>query len=238
MHSFYPIALLFIGSFTASAQMSGRSITAPSNLEVISQALAKGKGAVANLDVQGTPFVTPAWTLGRVQTVNGPVQKVWLKYDLSTDQLLWRRPAGDSLELNTAQIREFVLGDSLKGSRVVVRRYLNARIESLPLRTAFFEVRYDAGKSALLSQRTKRVVRSGGGPSLTEGRPPRWQESTEYFLKRHDNVILPVRLGEKNVLEALGNDQAPALAAYVKRERLTLRKDADVARLLAYYDTL
>lgn len=232
--------LLFLAAcaLPASAQTYGRSLTAPTNLEFISQQLGNGKGGPALVGVVGTPDVAPGWTLGRVQTTNGPVGRVWLKYNLATDQLLWRRPVGDSLELNTAQIREFTLGDSLRGTRITLRRYLSARIEAMPLRTAFFEVRYDAGKAALLCQRTKRVVRGGSGPSLTEGRPPSWQETTEYFLKRHDNVILPVRLGEKTVLAALGADHAPDLAAYVKREHLALRKDADVVRLLAYYDTL
>lgn len=239
MRFVYLLPLATMGYSTAHAQQTSRGATAPTNLEYVSQQLEKGKGSAALPGVQGTPLLAPYWTQGRVLTTNGPVARVWLKYNLASGQLLWRRPAGDSLELNTAQISEFTLGDSLRGTRATFRRYLAARIEAQALRTAFFEVRYDAGHAALLCQRARNVAHAtSSGPSLTEGRPPSWQESTQYFVKRTDNVVLPVRLTEKSLLEALGPAQAPALTAYAKHEHLALKKEGDVARLLAYYDTL
>lgn len=234
---FLVLVVCFSGA-AAQAQQVGRGSTSPTDLEFIGQQLEKGKGSKLAVGVRGTSLLVPSWTKGSVLTSNGPVGPVWLKYDLANDQLLWRRPAGDSLELNTAQVTEFTLGDSLRGTRATFRRYPLARIESPALRTAFFEVCFDAGKSALLRQRTKTVVSSTSSPSLTEGRPPSWQESSQYFVKRADNRVMPVRLSEKAVLENLGPAHQAELAGYLKRERLALRKPADVARLLAYYDTL
>ncbi len=233
------LLLAAVSSSAAYAQQVGRGTTKPTDLEFVSQQLESGKGTTALTGVQGTPLLASNWTPGRVLTANGPVGPVWLKYNLATGQLLWRRPAGDSLEVNTSQINEFTLGDPLRGNAATFRRYLTARIEALRLRTIFFEVRYDGGRSALLRQRSKNVVRSSSsGPSLTEDRPPSWQESSQYFVKRTDNVVLPVRLNEKSLLEALGPAQVSALTAYAKREHLTLKREGDVTRLLAYYDTL
>lgn len=234
------IALLLLataGHTTIRAQQIGT--TKPSALEFIGRQLDRGVPSKSATAVVGTPFTIAQWAPGRVLTTNGSVGPVWLKYNLASNQLLWRRAAGDSLELNTSQVNEFALGDSLKGSRTTYRRYLTARIEDLNLRTAFFEVCYDGGRSALLRQRTKQFTAGGGGsPSLTEGRPAAWQEVSQYFVKRADNIVLPVRLKEKAVLEALGSDHALELMAYTKREHLSLGKQADVAKLLRYYDTL
>lgn len=221
------------------AQQVGRGTTAPTDLEYISQRLEEKKGLKTPLEVRGTPLLLPYWTRGQVVTSNGPVSAVWLKYNLASGQLLWRRPAGDSLEVNTAGVAEFTLGDSLRGSRVTFRRYLAARIESPALRTAFFEVLYDAGKSALLCQRTKELTHTGtASPSLTAASPPSWHGQSQFFIKRADNAVVPIRLAEKSVLEAVGAGPAPALTAYAKQNHLSFKQEADVAKLLAYYDTL
>lgn len=238
MRFLFLVLMACFGGAAVHAQAVGRGSTSPSNLEYISQQLEKGKGNKLAVGVRGSSLLVPYWTRGLVLTSNGPVGPVWLKYDLAGDQLLWRRPTGDSLELNTSQVTEFTLGDSLRGTRATFRRYPLARIESPALRTSFFEVCYDAGKSALLRQRSKMIVSSGGSPSLTEAQPPSWQESSQYFVKRADNRVMPVRLSEKALLENLGSAHQAELAGYIKRERLALRKPEDVAKLLAHYDTL
>ena len=225
--------------YVSWAQIVGRGLTAPTNLEYVGRQMDKGLGARRAMNVVGTPFVSPYWTLGSVQTLKGPVPRAWLKYDLVSGALLWRRPAGDSLDLDTEQITEFTLGDSLRGSRATFRRYLTARVEEYTLRTKFFEVRFDGGYSALLRQRTKQISHSSGGPSLTEARPDTWQESSRYFIKRHDNTIIPLRhLNTKGIFEVLESDKVPTLTAYVKQEHLSLSKEEDIIKMLRYYDTL
>ena len=63
-------------------------------------------------------------------------------------------------------------------------------------------------------------------------------ETNVFYLKHDDNIIDPVRLKEKSVLTTLGSEKGPALSAYTVREHLNLSKEADVIKLLQYYDTL
>lgn len=222
--------------FTAFAQ-GAISATAPTNAEVVNHQLAQGKGNLT-LNTSGNRFLLPYWTRGNVKMTTGTVPRPWLKYDVAGERLLWRRPAGDSLELNTNEIAEFSLGDSLRGKAYTYRRYLTARIENVALRTAFFEVRYDAGHAALLLRRNRMLFHNNNGPSL-EGRPgDKWIETITYFVKRTDNVIEPVRLSSKSILGALGKEKAAPLNAYVTSEHLKLSEEADVVKLLKYYDTL
>lgn len=240
-HFSFFMGLLLAASIGSAvrAQQVGRGTTAPTNLEYISQRLEEKKGLKNPVEVRGTPLLLPYWTRGRVLTNNGPVSAVWLKYNLASGQLLWRRPAGDSLEINTIGVMEFTLGDSLRGEKATFRRYLTARTENFALRTAFFEVVYDAGKSALLCQRTKELTHMGSSsPSLTAPAPPSWHGQSQFFIKRSDNILTPVRLTEKSILDALGSTSIPALTAYAKQNHLSFKQEADVARLLAYYDEL
>lgn len=228
-----PCAVLL--STAAMAQSSG-GVAATSDNEALNRALYRVKGRSA--DVVGTPFLLPFWTRGNVKTTSGAVPRPWLKYDLAGERLLWRRPTGDSLELDTNTITEFSLGDSLRGERHVFRRYLTSKIADPLLRTAFFEVGYDGGRSALLKRRSRLLYHDITRPSLTAKNTSKWQETTLYYLKRGDNVIEPIRLNPKAVLAALGKDKAPVLQAYAAREGLDLSTETDVVKLLQYYDTL
>lgn len=228
-----PCALLLS---TAALAQGNAGVASTSDNEALNRALYRIRNNAS--DVVGTPFLLPYWTRGRVRTTTGTVPSPWLKYDVAGNRLLWRRPAGDSLDLDTNPIIEFSLGDSLRGEQHVFRRYLTAKIVNPLLRTAFFEVSYDAGRSALLKRRTRQLYQSGNRASLTSRNASKWQETTLYYLKRTDDVIEPVRLHPKAVLAALGPDHAPDLQAYVAREQLDLTTEAGAVKLLKYYDTL
>lgn len=230
---------LFVGlAGPAARAQSAISATAPTNADVLNRELAKGKGQLGDMPVSGSSFLLPYWTRGTVKMTAGTVPQPWLKYDLHGDRLLWRRPSGDSLELNTNAITEFSLGDSLRGTRCLYRRYLDAHIRELPLRTAFFEVRYDAGRSALLRKRSRTLFHGNNGPSLAGRSSDRWVETSVFYLKNTDNIIEPIRLSPKAVLAVLGKAKSPALQAYITRENLDLSAEADLVKLLKYYDTL
>ena len=183
----------------------------------------------------GSPYYFPHWTRGSVLLTTGAVPNPWLKYDLSTHKLLWRRAPNDSLMLDTSQITEFTLGGDKGKPAVTFRRYLSARIQQLELRTAFFEVLYDTKHSSLLRRSSRILMGSHSGPSLSGHTGGHWLNEDMYFIRRSDNLIEPVRLNKKAVLRALG--ETPALVAFVERERLDLRKEEAIIQLLQYYDT-
>ena len=125
------------------------------------------------------------------------------------------------------------MGDSLLGTRRVYRRYLDARMEKAALRTTFFEVAYDAGRTALLCHRVI-ANRVSYGPGWATGR-----ERVSYFLKKaNSNLLVPIELNKKALLSALNPVHVPALALYAEKNSLRLNQESDAIRLLAHYDTL
>lgn len=174
----------------------------------------------------GTGYIFPYWTQGVLRSYDGASRRAWVKYNLLDRQLIARTGAGELAAehvVNMDTLREFTVGDSARNLRVVYRRYLQARVAKPALRTAFFEVHYDAGRTALLCQRTNFPNRA---------------DVLEYYVKTPDNRILPVKLDAEPLLGALGPAHAPALSTYASQQKLNLNREADVVRLLAYCDTL
>ena len=173
------------------------------------------------------------WTRGILQTYTGAVSRPWLKFDIINQQLYSRSAADEPEAVNMADLRAFAVGDSLSGTRHVYRRYLNARLENAALRTAFFEVRYDAGRTVLLCYRViAEGVANGQGSAAR-------RERITYFIKAaNGNLIVPVELNQRAVLTALKPVHKSALAAYADEKALKLSRERDVIRLLAYYDGL
>ena len=169
------------------------------------------------------PYLFPEWTLGKLSPYVGPPTWAWVKYNLFDHQLISGTIVDNILvvkPIDTDLLRQFTLGDSARGLAIVLRRYVNLRIAKPSLRTAFFEVHYDSGRTALLCQRY--VVASGS--------------VLRYYLKAEGNTLTPISLKAQSVLAALGSAQASALATYAREHALNLTRESDVVRLLQYYD--
>ncbi|WBA42652.1 hypothetical protein [Hymenobacter canadensis] len=187
----------------------------------------------------GSPFLLPGWALGTVLLRTGNVQRgQWLKYDLSAERLLWRRPQGDSVELFTTLVREFTLRDSATHQTHLFRLYPEVKTEQPVLRATFFDVRYDAGRTALLRHLTRQVRTQSSNGAMTTVKKSEWSSKTVYFLKLPDQALVPVRLSSRSVLDALAPQYQAQASAYVSQQQLNLNKEADVVRLLTYYDRL
>ena len=190
------------------------------------------------------PYLLPYWTRGTLKPYGDAATRAWLKYEPLSGQLYSRSATDEPQPVNTDALREFSVGDSLLGTRRTYRRYLDARLADATLRTAFFEVRHEAGGggSALLCRRTFSQRHPGPTPwprHRREPKPATYEEQVRYFIKDgRTNSIGAVTLEPAPVLAALSPARQPALAAYVRREGLNLAREADVGRLLAYYDTL
>lgn len=171
-------------------------------------------------------YLFPDWTRGVLRPYSGPSSRVWLKYNVMDHQLIKRSFLGETplvTVVNTDDLHEFSVGDSARGLRLTFRRYLTARVPKANLRTTFFEVHYDAGKTALLCKRLA---------------SPNRDDVLRYYLKTADNLLTPLDLAPRPVLAALGPLHADALVAFARDKQLNLTREADVVRLLLYHDSL
>jgi hypothetical protein len=180
-------------------------------------------------------FIT--WSLGILQPYNGPARRAWLMYNTITRQLVERvtkRKLDTPTAVDMDLLREFAVGDSSLNMRITYRRYLNTRVARASLRTAFYEVHYDAGRTALLCQRTHSL---GQSPIDKGGFTGRY-DILRYFIKNTDNQIIPVALSAKEIIAALEPAHTADLTAYAQAQHLDFEVEKDIVRLLAYHDSL
>lgn len=186
---------------------------------------------------QLSSYIFATWTLGILRPYGGPVRREWLKYNAFNHQLISRtyvREVEVSKVVNMNTLREFTVGDSALGLRLTYRRYLNIRTAKSSLRTAFFEVHYDAGGTALLCRRAHTpAIPQPGLAGFTGAR-----DVLAYFLKTNDNQLTAVKLRPDDIIPALESGHIAALTAYANQQRLDLTVERDVIRLLAYNDSL
>lgn len=229
------ILLLMLFCNTAQAQFTNRNIDfsqeqTPRRIEpAYPQPAATDKPSGA----RAIYYPVPYWTRGILQPYSGAVSRPWLKFDATTQQLYSRSATDEPEPINMAVLKAFAVGDSLSGTRHIYRRYLNARLDNAALRTAFFEVRYDSGRTVLLCRRviTEKIAHRHGSAER--------REQVTYFLKQGSrNLIVPLELNRDALLAALPPVHRPALATYAGKKALRLNRERDAIRLIAYYDTL
>jgi len=95
-----------------------------------------------------------------------------------------------------------------------------------------FEVIYDAGQLVLLKGYKIQFVKGSPNPMLNRSTDKNVQK--EFYFIKQNSSIKPFRLRKSNILDLLSPDQAKAAEKYVKDNRLSYKKDADVNRILTH----
>jgi hypothetical protein len=177
-------------------------------------------------NIIGSPFLSDNWATGSVKMTSGIMYEgMQLMYDQLEDQLLFRNQAGQT-QLFADPVLEFSILER------VFRKGYTPVDGAAP--TAFYEVLAD-GRTQLLKRTSKKVFEDLPYGSSTKVKTI--QENDNYYISQSGSVLIKIKKDKKTLLAVL-DDQKPKLEAYTKSERLDLKKEADMVKLLAYYNTL
>lgn len=177
-------------------------------------------------NITGSPYLHEDWQEGRVILGNGNVyENVPLRYNLIEDLLLFRTREGQELGF-VQPVQEF----QFNGSTVVYRSGFAPADNHTA--ASFYEVVTD-GEVKLLKKTHKAVREEKAYGTATINK--NILAYTNYYIVL-DNRLVKVKSG-KNLLQALP-DHTAELEKYVKEHKLKLKDEAEMARLVAYYNTL
>lgn len=98
---------------------------------------------------------------------------------------------------------------------------------------SYYEVLYD-GKTKYLKRSTKVIIEAKEYNSATVTK--KIEDDSALYIAKEDKKPLSVKANEKSVLKVLGKEAE--LSKYIKDNKLNLKNDGDMGKLLAYYDTL
>jgi hypothetical protein len=185
------------------------------------------------VDIEGSPFLTDDFNKGTIKLSNGVTYKdTPLKYDQVEDVVYFQGKDGQTL-MFAQPVNEFTIS-YIKDNTVYNKHYRN-NYPPIAKNTdkSFYEILTD-GTAQLLKRTIKSIQEDKPYNSATITR--NINEDVKYYLFI-SGKINQIKKDKKSVFSVLGNKQ-DELEKYMKTNNINLKNDEDLAKLLAYYNSL
>ncbi len=189
-------------------------------------------------NILGHPYLVDYWQKGEVKDVKGnKYGNMDLKYNLKDNQLIYKDlTTGDSTVLKNSMVQEFVIFAG-NDSVTVFKNFTDRNVKGATI--GFCQIIYDKGKSKLIKQRSKVIIRQDGtspaSNANTESGAYRLLES--YYLAKNNGKFCKLKNNQKSLLRCFDEYQND-LKSYIKKEKLNVKKQQDLIKAIAYYDRL
>ncbi len=182
-------------------------------------------------EIEGTVFLIDQWSKGKVKFADGRTfNDVLLKYNVLDDELSFQN--NEQTLAFVEPIREFEL--TYISENKSYKKLFRSGYKDIPGsdENSFFEVMSD-GTVQLLKKTTKVIqeTKQYNGP-ITKS----FDESSKLYLIISGKPT-QIKKDKKTILTLLGNKQ-PELESYIKANNLNIKDDADVAKLITYYNSI
>jgi len=185
------------------------------------------------LNVEGSPYLSSEWLTGDLKLPNLKVYKdLSIRYDEVEDLIYLKSGDDDNVMLKERPI-EFNL--AFPEEEGIIQRHFRLGFTDVPGTTpsSYFEVLED-GKVKLLKRSSKIIQQNKEYNSNITVKS--FFHVITYYLYR-DGKGIAVKKDKKSIFGALGDKQTE-LEAYVRNNKLNLKTDAGIEKLVGYYNTL
>ncbi|MBC5993859.1 hypothetical protein [Pontibacter cellulosilyticus] len=185
-------------------------------------------------DVQGSAYLYDSWKKGSVTTARDiTYDGIELMYDQVEDQLIFKGSGGVAKTFNQP-IKAFTLKASKDNAILKEQVFLSGFMPIDGAKPAtFYEVLAD-GEVQLLRRSAKRIFEELPYGSATKVKA--FKIDSFYYISK-EGKLTKIKNDKKSVLQAL-SDKKTALESYIKTNKLDLKKDEELAKLITYYNTL
>lgn len=233
----FSLAIALTGTLSAQNVSVPQDYAAKENLRELGSM--DGTGTVKTFDtryegVKGTQYVFKEFLQGDVFLKSK--EKVTIKrlnYNCFENEITYKDPATDVIRiLNKFQVDLFTIYD---GADVLT--FVPLKLEE-DGETIFAEVLYNKA-SIVYKVYEKEWVKANyeGGYSADRAYDEFVDKYDLYFLKKGDNMLYKAKKSKKQVKEAFP-DQASEITSYIKSNKLDLKEDESLVKLMKYYDSL
>lgn len=184
-------------------------------------------------NISGTPYISNNWSKGTILTTSNQLHKdMEIKYDLFNKILLFKNKTGEVLQ-SSIPVKEFTVQSMVKNV-LVERLFRSGYLPTADLGTdTFYEVLYNGDVQFLkLNKKVLFEEREYSGTTVKT-----YQDKISYFIALKNNAPELVNKNAASVVKAIGDREAE-LNDYIKNQKLNLRDDADIIKLLSYYTSI
>ena len=224
---------------TPSIAGAGSSVTQnPGLYEIIEKVRYHGKRKRV---AKGTPFVTEGWLKGEIETTDNRIFKnLALKFNLLTGQVLYKNPRSrDSSYIKTEFLRKFSIYDESKDSLMIFQKFLSPiKIKPKPSMN-FYQILYKDAKVSLLQYSQKNLLKYDpkSMANNTGALSDEYVLIQEFFIRKADKTIWKIKKRGKNISSIL-HEESDSVLDYIRTQKLNLKKEHDLVKVLQYYETL
>ena len=178
---------------------------------------------------KGSAFLFDEWIKGSAKTMRGTYRDLELKFDAYSNTLFFRK------DDEPYEFQDKIVGFTLMrraGDSSSYVTYRNGLTGNGIKANQFVQVLTE-GKVSLYRSDLKLLSDVN---QINEGVIKTFTTSTRYFLLK-DDLLHPVKLGKKDLYEFM-KDKESQLESYSVENKLSPKKEADLVRLVAYYNQL
>ncbi|GGH13256.1 hypothetical protein [Pedobacter zeae] len=180
-------------------------------------------------EIKGDIYFNENWSKGYVISADGKKNNTYfLKYDEIEDVPVYL--SKEEAYTFVDRIIEFSLIDD-SGIAVIFRN--GFKPSSKTTEQSYFQVIYD-GDIKLLKKNIKNIIEDREYNSATTVK--KITTSPLYFLIDYSQNIIQIKRDTKSILGVLGKNEA--VSNYMKENKLDLKKDPDLIKLLTFYSTI
>jgi hypothetical protein len=190
---------------------------------------------VANaVSIEGTPYYNPSWSSGSITLFNKKkYEGVSVKLNLHTDDVLYiEEKTKKELVAIKGSVWEVEVGDPEINGLLVRFRCGYPVTGNNDVKT-YYQV-LEEGKATLLKQLKKIVNEDKPFNSATVIR--RYETEKSYFIFT-GNSMIPLKRKKEDLLEVLA-DQNEKVDEYIRINKLNIKAEDHLAKIIHYYNTL
>jgi hypothetical protein len=178
-------------------------------------------------EIKGSPYLLNKWLNGTATTDKGVYNKLTLKLDVYNNTLVFNKD--DQPYEFQEDIRSFTLIPSYKDTM-----YFRKGIAGGGLKPEqYVQILAEGAKASAYRSDIKLVSEMS---EVNRGMVKTFNSSVRYFIVKNNSPVL-VKLNKKEVLAVL-NDQEAKLSAFMEENKISLKREAELAKVVAYYNTL
>lgn len=136
-----------------------------------------------------------------------------------------------TLDKDSVFVFDFDYINKVKISNRIFKRYTNSENYS----NGIYEVLFEGKQVSLLKKYRVQFVKSSPNPMVNRPRN-KIQHKKEFYIRRANGRMIPVRIGKSSILKTLGLKNDEKLKKIIKSEKLKLKREKDVVKLLQYLE--
>lgn len=179
--------------------------------------------------IEGTPFMNPTYKLGETIISGKSKTKALMRYNAYYDSI-------ELLDKNNTPrklLRRKSIHAIFDGKTYQIFEYTEAGKK----REGYFNP-LNVGQVKLLFKPKKMFVQAKiPEHGYDNYEPPTYQDISAYYIINGEDIAIKTRLNKKQILKHLDKNTSQ-IRKFISNQKLNLKKETDVIRLIDYYNTL